>query len=699
MSTYHLILSGSILLLAEICSAAETAAKPVQSGPEQLVVTATRTQTNSLDVAGNIARIGPQELQLAAATHAYELSVRVPGAWISRNSGQEQLTALRSPVLTGAGSCGAFLMLEDGIATRPSGFCNVNQLFEVPLELADAVEIIRGPATAWYGSNGLHGTINTLLPVPGADEYTDITLEAGSNSFGRGKFNWNSGAGNNAYAAGLMLDHDGGYRADSGYEQFKGFLKSRHENTRGTLDLTLSLSELDQQTAGYVTGFEAYKDPEVRFSNPNPEAFRNAGSRRLSATWQPDARGTWQSEYRAYLRNSEMDFLQHFLPGKPLEENGQTSGGLMYTARKNFAEKGELAIGVDSEIGKGYLRETQALPTQGSGFLQETRPVGKHYDYSAISYMVAAYASLRLPLRENWELQAGLRGEFQRYDYSNKMLDGNTRDDGTVCGFGGCQYARPADRTDNFRNLAPNIGLLYHFNDTTAGFINLTRGFRAPQATELYRLQRGQNVADINSEELDSLEAGVRHQGNALDLELTTYYMRKENFIFRDARDFNVSDGKTSHVGAEASANWQLDDHFYLGFTGSWSDHEYRFNAAADLRETIIKGNQVDTAPQTLMSTRLGYSNPRGNAELEWAYTDSYFLDAANTARYQGHRLLNLRLLLNIGNNWTAGLRLTNLLDAEYADRADLVSISTPPVYRYFTGHPREIFASLNWRL
>lgn len=698
MSNYHLTLAGSLLLLVNTPIAANEQSADSHSAPDQIVVTATRTQTDSLDIAGNIARIGPEQLQLTAATHAYELSVRVPGAWISRNSGQEQLTALRSPVLTGAGSCGAFLILEDGIATRPAGFCNVNQMFEVPVELADAMEVIRGPTTAWYGSNGLHGTINTLLPVPGADDYTRVTLETGSNNFLRGKLNWNSGPGDDAYSAGLMLDHDGGYRDDSGYEQFKSFVKSRHEKSGGILDLALSLSELDQDTAGYITGYEAYKDPAVRFTNPNPEAFREAGSRRLSATWQPVAEGDWQPEYRAYLRNSDMDFLQHFLPGKPLEENGQTSGGLMYTARKAIADGGELALGIDSEIGRGWLRETQENPAEGSAFIQETRPVGKHYDYSVISLMMAAYASARIPLSERWELQAGVRGEFMRYDYDNKMLDGNTRDDGSECGFGGCQYARPADRTDNFRNLAPNIGLLYRFNNSTTGFINLTRGFRAPQATELYRLQRSQEVADIDSEELDSVEAGLKHRGETVSLELTTYYMRKENFIFRDARDFNVSDGKTRHVGIEADADWQFTDHFYAGFTGSWSDQEYRFSAAADLRETIEKGNQVDTAPQTLMSAHLGYRHARGNAELEWAYTDAYYLDAANTARYDGHRLLNLRVLMELTPNWTAGVRLTNLTDTEYADRADLLSISTPPVYRYFTGHPREIYVSLSWQ-
>ena len=39
-----------------------------------------------------------------------------------------------------------------------------------------------------------------------------------------------------------------------------------------------------------------------------------------------------------------------------------------------------------------------------------------------------------------------LRAERTHYDYDNRMLDGNTRDDGSACGFGGCLYTRPADR-------------------------------------------------------------------------------------------------------------------------------------------------------------------------------------------------------------------------------------------------------------
>ena len=130
----------AFLSILTLLTATATAATP-----ENLVVTANRSGADPLTLSGNITRLPDAALTLTAATHPYEISVRVPGTWISRNSGQEQLTAIRSPVLTGPGSCGAFLVLEDGIATRPTGFCNVNQLFEVPTEMADSIEFDSRP--------------------------------------------------------------------------------------------------------------------------------------------------------------------------------------------------------------------------------------------------------------------------------------------------------------------------------------------------------------------------------------------------------------------------------------------------------------------------------------------------------------------------------------------------------------------------
>lgn len=697
---------GKTLVLLSLLAACP-AAGGANPAPEITVVTATRSAEPELDTLGNIAQLDQDEILITGAIHPHELGVRIPGVWIGRGSGQEHLTAIRSPVLTGAGSCGAFLIMEDGIPTRPAGFCNVNQLFEVPTELARSVEVIRGPANALYGSNGLHGTVNTLLPEPAADAASRVSLMAGPNDFWRGRLNWNSGPAKNAFSAGVLLENDGGYREDSGYEQAKVFGKSQHELSGGALSFAASASWLDQETAGFITGENAYKE-DGRFRNENPEAYREARSLRLSSTWTPDSSGPWQPEYRGYLRNSEMEFLQHFLPGQPTEKNGQTSGGLMFITRRETDSGMKITLGADAELASGFLEEDQADGNQ----LSPERPDGLHYDYEVDSVMAAGFANAVIPLGERWEIQAGLRGEYLRYNYDNQMLDGNSKEDGTTCDDSdtgapieknppdGCLYSRPADRSDDFFNLSPNLGALYRFSEETVGFINAVSGFRAPQATELYRLQSAQQVSDIDSERLDSIELGSRHEGRQFSLEAVAFYMYKSNFIFRDSEDFNVSDGKTRHYGVEANLNWRITDPLYFSFVGSYAKQKYDFDRDADRGEVIAKGNEVDTSPQVLASARLGYEFRYGLTELEWVHQDPYFMDAANTEKYEGHDLLNLRLFVYPTANWQLGVRINNLTDEKYADRADIAAFfapSNPKYFRYFPGREREVYLEIAW--
>ena len=110
----------------------------------------------------SISSISEDELVQLDAQHPKQIFRRSPGVWISRGSGQEHLTAIRSPVLTGPGACGSFLILEDGIPIRPSGFCNVNGLFDTAFEISGEIETITGPASARYGANAMHGVINVI---------------------------------------------------------------------------------------------------------------------------------------------------------------------------------------------------------------------------------------------------------------------------------------------------------------------------------------------------------------------------------------------------------------------------------------------------------------------------------------------------------------------------------------------------------
>jgi outer membrane receptor protein involved in Fe transport len=656
---------------------------------DEVIVTATRSPVALRAYAGSATRIAGGDVTLVGATHSSELVNRAAGAMIQRGSGEESLTALRSPVLTGAGACGSVLVLEDGIPIRPVGSCNVNELFEVNLEQAAAIEVLRGPGGVLYGSSAVHGIINVIPPMPSEIPVFGAAVEYGSDAYRRLLVGASSDTPDGGFGLVMNGTDDGGWRDASGFEEEKLNAVWAGKRGDGELKLALSGSNLDQETAGFIVGKDSYRDPAIARSNPDPEAYRNASSLRFAAQY----RGAGGNELRAYLRSSRMDFLQHFLLGQPVERNGQDSAGLMLaTTGRDFAG-GELLAGLDAELARSTLLQFQNHPTtDGPPAANEIRPAGRQYDYDVDSEVVAGYGEWRRPLAARWSLEAGLRLEYARYDYDNRMIDGNTDENGAPCP-GGCLYSRPADRSDDFTNLAPRLGLVWSVSEDATAYLSLARGFRAPEATELYRLQRQQTVADLDSEQADSAEVGFRWHSDALSLDLALFHMDKDNVILRDSAGFNVSGGRTRHQGVEYEGDWAFAGDWLLSAAGTYAKHEYRFTAAVEQGEQITAGNDIDTAPRDIHSLRLRRNGAWLDAELEWLWVGAYWANAANTARYGGHDLGNLRLTASPGRNWSLTVRVTNLLDTAYADRADFAFGD----YRYFPGRGRAYFAEVGW--
>ncbi|MGI9236549.1 MAG: TonB-dependent receptor [Woeseiaceae bacterium] len=673
--------------------AAETAA--IDERIEELVVTSRRRSEPLRLHPGNLSQLGTETIASIGHQHIHELMTRVPGVWLGRGSGQEHLTAIRSPVLTGAGSCGDFLFLEDSIPIRPSGFCNVNQMFEMNTETASRIEVIRGPGSALYGSNALHGIVNVLTPALDSERRSMFAVEVGSNEFWRVRTALSGGESTPVFGS-LIYADDGGFRDDSGYRQFKVQVARDWNIDDAELTTAFTASDLDQETAGFILGQDAYKDPALNRQNLNPEAFRDASSQRLYAVWK-SSRSVFGTnvdiDVRPYLRHSDMRFLQHFLPGQPLEENGHVSAGAVSAFTFGNANR-QFAIGADVEWSDMFLEETQDGPTEGSDFLRETRPEGKHYDFDVRSFGIAPYFQADVHLSNRLTLGAGIRLEHLRYDYRNRMLDGNTRDDGTPCGFGGCLYTRPASRSDDFTNLAPKFSLHYALRPDVSLFAGLARGFRAPQATELYRLQSGQAVADLDSETIDSAELGIRWGGRYFGGDIALFAMQKRDSVLRDADGFSISGGRSDHHGVELAANWQWTDSLRLELNGSYARHRYDFNATAARGETFMSGNDVDSAPRWLGSAELLFEpGTLMMLALQWMSIGEYYLDAENRFQYPGHNLLNLRTRIDLTRTLSVTARLNNLMNESYADRADYAFGQ----YRYFPSRARELFIELRY--
>jgi outer membrane receptor protein involved in Fe transport len=653
----------------------------------EVVIKASRKAQNATSWPGSFFGVGGDELNLIKHRHIAETLVRAPGVWISRGNGQEHLTALRSPVLTGAGACGAFLMAEDNIPLRASGFCNVNQLFESTSEFAERVEVLPGPQSVLYGTNALHGVINVISPSLLQPPGSSLAIEAGSHDYYRTTLRHRGEAKQHHWLFAFNGVSDGAYKDDSGFDQQK--FKFRHgtqiNTDKGDLRITTTaaFTNLNQETAGFIRSKDAYQRDSRRKENPNPEAYRDASAQRININFDYVLNDGTRWSITPYVRNTDMEFLMHFLPWQPVEKNSHTSIGWQGALQHQLSDKWIIHGGLDGEYTRGKLEEVQ-----GSAF-SAAIPMGVHYDYEVNAQVASPFVSLQWQASEALSLSAGLRYEWLSYDYEN-MASGSSPCAILIT----CRFARPDDRTDHFNNISWQFGGVYNHSAALSFFTNFSRGYRAPQTTELYRLQQGQLITDLEEETLDSIEIGLRGNHRGWRYSLAAYHMKKQDVIFQDTNRQNISGASTRHKGLDLALGWTTDSNWYASLNASYAKHSYDSDMAISMVD--IQGNDIDTAPRMMGSVQLGKTfKNTGKAELEWVYMGSYFSDPENNHSYRGHRLLNFRWQWQATPDWQFGLRINNMLEEDYADRADFGFGQD----RYFVGEPRTAFIELSRKL
>lgn len=669
----HMFVAGSILsaLMADAAFAQTSAPVdeiingPLRLYPEIIVEGIYDGGARTLDIPASVDIITKDQIELIAAIHPAEVLNTVAGVNIHRGSGQEHLTAIRSPVLTGGAGAGSFLYLEDGVPLRAAGFANVNGLFEAGTEFAGKLEVFKGPGPATYGSNAVHGLINVQ------SRYFHAPNTARILASDDGLLSAVVSAGTENLRASASLVHDNGFRDDSGFDQQKFQLKYQGELGEWTVNSLASFNNLNQETAGFIQGDDAFEDKALAQTNPNPEAFRDGKSYRLQARFARELAGNTLA-LTPYARRAELRFLRHFVPGQALEKNGHTSVGLQsayYGDDFNF--------GADVEYTDGFLFEFQDNPDAFS-FVQ-----GLHYDYEVSSIIGAAYAEKDFRLTPYTVLKLGARAEYSHYDYTNNADVGQSG-----------RFIRVADRKDDFLTITPKISLTHTLDYGDIVYARAARGSRAPQVTDLYSVQLNQVAGEAEVETLDSLEAGYKYFRGHVNFEVAAFAMWKDNFFFRNANGFNVTNGKTNHIGIEGSLTVPLTDWLRFSADGTLARHTYNFTLdEGSAVNNITDGTRVDSAPDTLGTFRLTATPTQDLlTEIEWRHVGSYFTNPGNTNEYDGHDIFVLRGSYALPRGLKLSGRVDNIFDTRFADRADFAFGNE----RFFPGRPRTVFVGLS---
>ena len=695
--------AGLCMSVTGVSTAAETDDTPTLS---EITVTGTREGRLLSETPATVGIVKGQDIRATSPKHPSELMGRLPGVWVSITGGEGHMTAIRQPLTTNP----VYLYLEDGIPTRATGFFNHNALYEINVPQAGGIEVTKGPGSALYGSDAIGGVINVLTrPAPLKPE-AEVTVDVGQWGWKRALISGGNTVGNDGWRADLNLTSTDGWRDQTAYGRQSGSLRwDRILDANTVLKTVATFSTIDQETAGTSTISKSdYDDHPTR--NYTPISLRKVQAFRLSTAYERESGNTLLS-ITPYYRNNDMDLLANWSLGyDPTVYNTfNQSLGVMAKYRRDFEPyRARLIVGVDIDHSPGERLEKSISPTKvtkdGNTYYTAYTEGQTIYDYDVTYQGVSPYLHGEMSPSERVRLTAGLRYDDVGYDYHNNLPDADIVVNKSFSNtFNNLTYKHPASTKVNYNHLSPKFGATVAFSPALSGFAAYNHAFRAPSEGQLFRQGSTLNTVGLKPIKSDSYEIGLRGKSGGTNYEVSLYRMTKTDDIVSfqatstDPRESRNA-GKTLHRGVELGIGADLAPAWRLDVSYSYAKHSYEEMVASNTLN--YNGKEMETAPRVIANTRVSYAPGAwngGRVSLEWVSLGSYWIDAANTIKYDGHDLFNLRASYPLKHSWEVFGSVSNLTDKRFADSSSFVTVAGKNVGTFAPGLPRTVYAGIRY--
>ncbi len=681
------VFSLSLMTIAMSGLGVAVAAEPVTL--DEVTVTGTREAQAVAETAASVGMVNKTEIDELKAAHPSEVMGKVPGVHVNVTGGEGHMTAIRQPITTGS----VYLYLEDGIPTRSTGFFNHNALYEINLPQAAGIEVTRGPGTALYGSDAVGGVINVLTrPAPLKPE-AEVTAEVGEHGWQRVLLSGGNSMGDDGIRADLNLTHTDGWRDSTEYDRQSATLRwDKFLDSGASLKTVVSGSNIEQQTAGTsrLSEDDYLNDPT---KNTTPISLRNVEALRVSTAYEKETEDTLLS-ITPYARYNSMELLPNWSlsydPQHYTTEN--VSVGLLSKYRYDFVpQRTRLIVGLDLDHSPGSREEHALNVTRVDGIYTSYTEADMTYDYDVAYTGVSPYLHVETSASDKLRLSGGLRLDYMSYDYDNNLSTLTTG-----------SHRRPDSTMVDFDHISPKLGATYSFSSVLNGFVSYRNAFRAPSESKLFRQGQAENTVDLNPVDSDNFEVGLRGKAGNSSYEVSAYHMSTKDDILSyrntvDGTRETQNAGETKHRGIEFGIGALLTE--TVSFDVSYSYAKHTYEEWSPKTDVDYSGNEMTSAPRQIGDIRLNWRPSQlngGRVELNWSHLGSYWLDAENTHRYDGHDVYHLRANYMVSKQLELFGRVNNLTDERYATGA---SYSQFRGEEFAPGLPRTVYAgvSYNW--
>ena len=608
---------------------------------EEVVVTAPRIKSPADDVPASITVISREDIKASPFEKVDDILRETAGVNVNYHYAMNIVAGNRPVNLRGTGGYGErTLVLVDGIPQNNpyNGWVEWSQ---IPKEAIERIEVMRGPASALYGSNAMGGVINIVTKKPEKSSETVLQQKYGSMNTSLTK---------------LVQDGRFGkfiYYLTGEYEETDGYIGTE---PRQTYDIKRFRKE--DRILGRLI-YDLDKDSEVCLGFSHYYAKKGGGREFM------------------YGYNDNNNFWLNW------SRDGEKVGWLA-SLRLNDDEW----INLYDAPPYTYRYRKETIPASGwGGSIQSTVNVLKWYkvvagvDYSrnALDKKDEYYTTVRsggaqgaqtsiAPFLQNearWldgRLIANLGG---RYDWI-KSYDGENWDTNPPA------YANDFP-SHQWRNFSPKLGLVYHLDKDTTFKTSAGNGFKAPSLYQLYTpyIQGPlliESNPELQPEKVFSYDLGMEH--SLLDNlvgRLTVYQSNARDYIdyymitpFRWKTD-NIA--KVKMQGAEAGLDWH------------WSRElsalvDYTYNKSQIIEyptDPTVEDNYLAYTPLNTYKCGLAYKKPElVEFQALVNYNGKRYANNQNTAELRSYYTFNLSVMRQFGRHSRLALDVENLFDKDY---------------------------------
>lgn len=669
---------------------------PTTTELDQVIVTAGRDRQKRTDAPVAISVVSPQTINETKPTTPKDVLNKVNGVYMVDLGNEQHSMSMRQPISYGS----MFLYLEDGIPIRPTGVYNHNALIEMNMAGTSRIEVIKGPASSLHGSEAIGGAVNFITHRPSRVPTANVQLQATNTSYRRADvLVSNSWKNVGIVASGYYANRTDGVWDHSDFDKLALTLRGDWRISDRTV-WTNSLSYVDYET-DMTGGVDRENFISQDFSSLQTFTYRRVNALRVRSTlehyWNTASKTSITGLFRdnAIGQNPHYRIKDDYKPwtgaGDPSLAHGEENINSFQSFGAILQHRQELEF-MNTKWITGASVDYSADDYKANYIRINKNESGIYTDYVKTDSLLtnysvglmnsAVYTHIKLSPVKRLNVIASLRYDRIDYDYDNALES--------------TAFSGAPDEINHFDQVTPKLGITYDLGSNIGVYANYSVGFSPPEVTELYR---GVKVPSLEPSTYSNYEVGgwfsfADHKGY---VDLSLYELNGINEIISvkqpDGSTERENAGETRHLGVEYTIKYSPVDQLSLRLSGANAEHKF-----IDFVEkgNDYTGNLMGVAPSFIANSEITY-RPNflqgAHIGLEWQHLGEYYMDPANTEKYSGFDVFNLRLGYekNGIEFWAHSL---NLTDKNYATVVNKSAWGTS----YRVGQPRTITIGISYQ-